>query len=145
MLITAKNQIDAFIEACRKRDLRITPQRLEVFKELAQATDHPTAEVLHQRLLQRMPTLSQDTVYRTLGTFLEIGLINKVETTESHAHFEVTEVQHHHLICEQCKKIIDFEWQQVDDAALPDETRLLGRFERKNVVVYGTCRDCLKK
>ena len=144
MLLTMKSQIDAFVEACRKKDLRLTPQRLEIFKELAMATDHPTAEMLHQRLGQGMPTLSLDTVYRTLGTFLEMGLISKVETIESLARFEVSNVQHHHLICEQCKKIIDFEWKQVDDVALPDEIQSLGNFERKNVMVYGTCQDCLK-
>ncbi len=93
MLLTMKSQIDAFVEACRKKDLRLTPQRLEVFKELATATDHPTAEVLHQRLSQGMPTLSLDTVYRALGTFLEMGLISKVETTESLARFEVFEAE----------------------------------------------------
>lgn len=143
MSSAVKTSIDTFIDTCRKRDLRITPQRLEIFKKLAQMTDHPTAEKLHQRLVEQMPTLSLDTVYRTLGTFVEIGLINKVETTESQAHFEVSTVQHHHLICEQCKKIIDFEWKQVEEVPLPDETQSLGKFERKSVVVYGTCQDCL--
>ena len=140
---TLKNQLDIFAQVCRKKDLRITPQRLEIFKKLAQMTDHPTAEKLHQRLVEQMPTLSLDTVYRTLGTFVEMGLINKVETTESQAHFEVSTVPHHHLICEQCKKIIDFKWKQVEEIPLPDETQSLGKFERKSVVVYGTCQDCL--
>ncbi|MEE4254042.1 MAG: Fur family transcriptional regulator [Desulfuromusa sp.] len=143
MSLAVKTSIDTFIDACRKRDLRITPQRLEIFKKLAQTTDHPTAEKLHQRLVEQMPTLSLDTVYRTLGTFVEMGLINKVETIESQAHFEVSTVQHHHLICEQCRKIIDFEWKQVEEVPLPDETQSLGKFERKSVVVYGTCQDCL--
>lgn len=133
-----------FQEACRAKDLRVTPQRIEIFKELAVAVDHPTAEKLHQRLIERMPTLSLDTVYRTLGTFKNMGLINKVETTESQAHFEVAHVQHHHLICDQCKTIIDFEWRQVDDAVLPEEVQSLGCFEKKNVVVYGLCHECLK-
>jgi Fur family peroxide stress response transcriptional regulator len=139
-----KQQLEEFQEACRAKDLRVTPQRIEIFKELAVATDHPTAEKLHQRLMKKMPTLSLDTVYRTLGTFTEVGLINKVETIESQARFEVLHVQHHHLICEKCKKIIDFEWKQVDDAELPDRVLSLGRFEKKNVVVYGVCSECLE-
>ncbi|MDA3904011.1 MAG: Fur family transcriptional regulator [Desulfuromusa sp.] len=144
MELTLKNQLKRFEDACRSQGLRLTPQRLEIFKKLAQATDHPTAEKLYHRLMERMPTLSLDTVYRTLGTFAEMGLISKIETIESQAHFEVLDVQHHHLICEQCKKIIDFEWKQVDDATLPDEIQSLGRFERKTVVVYGTCQECLE-
>ncbi len=139
-----KKIVADFQAACQAKDLRVTPQRIEIFKEIAFAADHPTAEKLHQRLSDRMPTLSLDTVYRTLGTFAEMGLIKKVETIESQAHFEVSHRQHHHLICERCKTIIDFEWQLVDDAELPDEVSSLGRFEKKNVVVYGICQDCLK-
>ena len=117
MKLTLKNQLDAFAQACRDKDLRLTPQRLEIFKGLARATDHPTAEILHQRLIKGMPTLSLDTVYRTLGTFANLSLINKVETSESQAHFEVSQVQHHHLICRKCKEIIDFQWQSIDNAA----------------------------
>lgn len=141
---TLKNQLDAFAQACRDKDLRLTPQRLEIFKELARATDHPTAEILHQRLMQGMPTLSLDTVYRTLGTFANLNLINRVETSESQAHFEVSHVQHHHLICRECKEIIDFHWQYIDNASLPEEVHSWGRIDRKNIVVYGTCHKCLK-
>ncbi|WP_321365553.1 Fur family transcriptional regulator [uncultured Desulfuromusa sp.] len=137
-------RLDVFTKVCRERNLRLTPQRLEIFKKIAQATDHPTAEKLHQRLIEGMPTLSLDTVYRTLGTFLDIGLISKVDTIESQARFEVSEFQHHHLICEQCHKIIDFEWWQVDELELPDQVQSLGNFKRKKVVVYGICQDCLK-
>lgn len=143
MAAALKEIVNNFQEACRAKDLRVTPQRIEIFKEIASAVDHPTAEKLHLRLIERMPTLSLDTVYRTLGTFVDMGLINKVETIESQAHFEVSHTRHHHLICEQCKKIIDFEWQQVDEAKLPDDVLALGRFDKKNVVVYGLCQDCL--
>lgn len=144
MSSTLNQHLDRFQQVCRNKDLRVTPQRIEIFKELVQSNDHPTAERLHQRLNTRMPTLSLDTVYRTLGTFADMGLIHKVETPESQAHFEVTLHQHHHLICERCKEIIDFEWPQFDQSSLPKQAESFGRFERKNVVVYGVCKNCLE-
>lgn len=141
---TLNDQLSAFEDACRKEGLRLTPQRLEIFKELAVATDHPTAEMLHQRLLVKMPTLSLDTVYRTLGTLSHHDLINKVDTVESQARFEVMHFQHHHLICQNCKEIIDFQWKSMDSAALPQEISDWGQVNRKNIVVYGTCNKCLK-
>lgn len=140
---TLLDQIGAFQQACRSRNLRVTPQRLEIFSELARATDHPTVEKLHQRLLQRMPTLSLDTVYRTLATFVDLGLVNKVETVENQAHFEAFVRQHHHLICEKCGIIIDFDWPLIDQAELPEAAREAGDFERKSLIAYGTCRHCL--
>lgn len=145
MSISFKDQLTAFQDACRNADLRVTPQRLEIFKALAMASDHPSAELLHQRLVAKMPTLSLDTVYRTLGTFAGCGLINKVETFESQARYEVAQILHHHLICQQCKEIIDFHWQFIDEATLPEEVHAWGRIERKNVVAYGTCCKCLGK
>lgn len=142
---TFKQQLSAFEETCRKVGLRLTPQRLEIFRVLAGASDHPSAEALHLRLVDTMPTLSLDTVYRTLGTFVEHGLVTKVQTVESQARFEVAQLLHHHLICQKCKEIIDFQWQFFDEAVLPEMVKGWGRVERKNVVAYGTCNDCLKK
>ncbi len=137
-------QLKDFETACRSVDLRLTPQRLEVFKELAKAKDHPNAEALHQRLVKRMPTLSLDTVYRTLGTFADLGVVNKVDTAESQARYEVPHLRHHHMICRKCKSIIDFEWPLIDEASLPENVQEWGRVDRKNIVVYGICQDCLK-
>jgi Fur family peroxide stress response transcriptional regulator len=131
-----------FKQACRQQGLRLTPQRVDIFKELARSTDHPTAELVHQRLVEKTPTLSLDTVYRTLGTFSRLGLIDKVETIESQARFEVVEVPHHHLICQKCKEIIDFHWNLIDEASLPAEVQQWGKVKRKNLVIYGICRKC---
>lgn len=138
------NHMELFQEICRKKDLRVTQQRLEIFKELAESKDHPSAESLHQRLIVRMPTLSLDTVYRTLTTLIHYDLIHKVETVESQARFEVQHMRHHHLICRQCNHIIDFQWQLVDQASLPDEIKKWGKFEQASVVVYGVCEKCLE-
>ena len=138
-------QLSAFEAACRKSGLRLTPQRIEIFRELANAVDHPSAEALHLRLIKKMPTLSLDTVYRTLATFVGHGLVNKVETVESQARFEAADVIHHHLVCERCKQIMDFEWPRIDEAELPEGVRGWGRVDRKSVVVYGICNQCLER
>jgi Fur family transcriptional regulator, peroxide stress response regulator len=132
-----------FAAACRAAGLRLTPQRLEVYRELSQSTDHPSAETLHQRLRRTIPTISLDTVYRTLSTLAVHGLINKVDTVESQARFEATALRHHHLICSRCKEIMDFQWHSIDQAPLPEALQGWGRIDQKNVVVYGICNKCL--
>jgi len=139
-----QEKLAAFERACRDAGLRVTHQRLEIYRELAKACDHPSAEALLQRLRRKIPTISLDTVYRTLATFAGHGLINKVETIESQARFEVSMVRHHHLICHTCKEIMDFQWQFIDEATLPEGIGLWGRIDSRSVVVYGVCRNCLK-
>jgi Fur family peroxide stress response transcriptional regulator len=140
-----QEKLAAFESACREAGLRLTHQRLELYRELAKANDHPTAEMLYQRLRKTMPTISLDTVYRTMGTFENHGLIGKVDTVESQARYEAIGIRHHHLICRRCKEIMDFQWQQIDEAALPYEISQWGRIDYKNVVVYGVCCSCLEK
>ncbi len=139
-----KERLSAFKAACRRRGLRLTPQRLEIFQALAEARDHPTAEQLHQRLQPKMPTLSLDTVYRTLGTLIQYGLVNKVESAERQAHYEVQEGPHHHVICQKCREIIDFEWPLVDEFELPEEVTSWGEVNRKSLTIHGICRKCLE-
>jgi len=142
---TPEEQLKQFGDACREAGLKLTHQRLEIFSELSRSTDHPTAEALHQRLRRKIPTLSLDTVYRTLATFAQYGMINKVETVESQARFEVTHVRHHHLICGTCNAIMDFQWPLVDEAALPEEVAGWGKVDNRSVVIYGTCKNCLRR
>lgn len=137
-------QFSRFQAACCKAGLKLTHQRLEVYRELAASTDHPSAETLYQRLIQKIPTLSLDTVYRTLATLALHGLVHKVETGESQARFEVITERHHHLICRHCAVIIDFHWPSIDQIALPEELRTWGQIENRNVVAYGVCRKCMK-
>lgn len=130
-------------QACQQAGLKLTHQRLEIFSELAASTDHPSAEALHRRLRQRMPTLSLDTIYRTLASLEENGLITRVKTGESQARFEAEQRQHHHLVCERCHEIIDFQWQTFDDSVLPDEILQWGKIKNKNAILHGVCKKCL--
>lgn len=138
-------QLEEFEASCRSLGLKVTHQRVEVFRELVRAIDHPTADKLYQRLRKTLPMISLDTIYRTLTTLAKYGLINRVETPESLARFEVAQIRHHHLICRSCGEINDFVWPVIDEATLPDEIQTWGKIDNKNMVVYGVCRKCLKK
>ncbi len=145
----SKKQIEAklaaFEQACRDAGLKLTHQRLEIYRELTRSTDHPSAETLYKRLQRQMPTLSLDTVYRTLATFEDRDLIARVETVESQARFEVQLERHHHFICDRCHSIIDFVWEKFDEGcARPTDLERLGRISSKNVIVRGVCNTCLQ-
>jgi Fur family transcriptional regulator, peroxide stress response regulator len=136
--------MDDFSAACRKAGLKLTHQRYKVYLELLRSNDHPAAEALHKRLLLKIPTISLDTVYRTLATFEQHGLISRVQTVESHARFEARLKHHHHLICSVCNEIRDFQWEQFERSSLPEDLREWGTFSNKQVIVYGVCSKCLR-
>lgn len=134
--------VNEFTEACRKAGLKLTHQRLEIYREIAAATDHPSAEDLYRRIKGRLPTVSLDTVYRTLDTFEQHGLVNKVPVIKGPARYDATTNLHHHCICGKCRKIIDLNWHAVDAVDLPPETQQWGQVTNRYVQVYGVCSRC---
>ena len=135
-------KLAAFEKACRKADLKVTHQRLEIFRELAESNDHPSAETIYKRLLRKLPTISFDTIYRTLATFEKHGLVTRVETIESQARFEAKMEKHHHAVCSKCGKITDFTWDIFDECALPQPISTWGSINKRNVTLQGICSDC---
>jgi len=134
--------MEHFVTACREAGLKVTHQRTEIYRQLIRIPDHPTAETLHKRLLITLPTISLDTVYRTLTTLEEHHLVTRIQTTESQARFEAVYTPHHHLICSRCKRVVDFQWPAVDTLEPPPNIKQWGQINSKTIVMYGFCKDC---
>lgn len=131
-----------FTVACRTAGLKVTHQRTEIYRQLVATPDHPSAETLHKRLLPTLPTISLDTVYRTLTTLEQHGLVSRIQTAESQARFEAVFTPHHHLICSRCKQVYDFIWPEVDAVTMPDDVAQWGQINSKTIVMYGICNSC---
>lgn len=137
-----EQMMDQFVTACRNAGLKVTHQRTEIYRQLIRLPDHPTAETVHKRLLSTLPTISLDTVYRTLTTLEEHHLVARIQTTESQARFEAVHAPHHHLICSRCKRVVDFQWPDVDTLAPPADVSQWGQIDSKTIVMYGVCNTC---
>lgn len=134
--------MNEFENACRKADLKVTHQRLEVYRELAEAYDHPSAETLYKRLIKKLPTLSLDTVYRTLATLEKHRLITKIQTMESQARYEAKMDKHHHAVCSRCGTITDFTWDLFDEVQVPKAIDGWGTVMKRSAVLEGICKAC---
>ncbi len=60
-----------FNEACRKSGAKLTHQRMEVFREVAQTGDHPDVEKVYQGVCERMPTISLPDTLVAQGTWID--------------------------------------------------------------------------
>lgn len=143
--MSVKDRLRDFEEVCRKEGLKITHQRLEIFRELLNSHDHPTVEKLYHRLQPKLPTISLDTVYRTLTTLEQQGLVVRVETEESQARFEGEMEEHLHAICKKCGKITDFFGKFPNVAVLPDDILKWGKISKKSITLHGLCRQCAQE
>ena len=140
-----KDPVDALRDACRRHNLRVTPQRIAVYQELIKSKAHPSAEAVFQHLRKSFPNVSFDTVNRTLLTFARIGLIDVVEGQGGPRRFDPTLKKHHHLHCVRCGKIIDFFDEGYDKIKVPKDIENRFRLLSKRVVLNILCDRCDKK
>jgi len=131
-----------FEDRCRKNGLKVTPQRLAVYKALIGTDTHPTAEEVHKMVRQEIRNISLDTVNRTLLTLAEIGAAFQVEGTGQPRRFDGGLDDHQHFRCIKCGKVIDFHYEPFDKSEIP--AQLHGQFEimRKTVYLEGMCGNC---
>ncbi len=88
--------------------LKVTPQRIAVYRALMDINDHPTAEMVKRHISKNNPSISQGTIYKTLESFVEKGLIEKIRTEDDVMRYEPILEKHHHLYCQKTESIADY-------------------------------------
>ena len=139
----SNEQRDSFIAQCRAAGLSVTHQRLAIFEAvLANCNRHPSAEIIYQTVCERYPTISFNTIYKNLETFEELGIVVKVNPLYNEARYDVDVRPHHHLICRQCKKIVDVHDEKLGRVPPPVDAENGFKVENWTVQFTGLCADC---
>lgn len=128
--------------AAAGRGIALTHQRLEIFREVAESEDHPDAEKVFRAVRGRLPSISLDTVYRTLSLLRELKLINAIGVPGAGLRYDGNVGRHHHYVCISCGMIVDFEDAALDALNVPDAVGTLGSVENSHVEVRGVCTAC---
>jgi len=138
-------RVQAFIQTCRRQGLKVTHQRMEIFRELASSQTHPDAETVFQAVAGRVPSISRDTVYRTLSTLEAEGLIRKVEPVFESVRYDANLDRHHHFICMACGAIHDFYSEDLDRLPIPSSVKTFGQIDSAQVQIRGVCSVCVDR
>jgi len=138
-------RLEQFKAACRKAGVKPTHQRLEVFREIAANTEHPDAETVFRGVRERVPTVSLDTVYRTLWLLDGLGLITTLGPRRESVRFDPNLEHHHHYICVQCGRAEYFESADLNVLPILASVKKFGSIMTTHVEVRGLCAACAKE
>lgn len=138
-------KIQAFRARCREAGLKVTPQRTTVYRTLLASTEHPSAEVVFREVRRLFPSISLDTVNRTLLTLNEIGAAFIVEGSGDAKRFDANLQTHQHFKCIKCKRIIDFRHEPFNEIDVPKDLRDRFTVLRRTVYLEGLCDRCQKR
>jgi Fur family ferric uptake transcriptional regulator len=104
-----------------------------------------SAVEIEDKLRADGPPVGRATIYRVLELLVEHGLVERVEVGQGQARFETADpsgTHHHHLICNQCGKLIAFDDPNLERAIDKLSERLGVTVEHHDVLLRGACKRC---
>lgn len=100
-----------YLSSLKKTGKRVTSQRTLILDIIKKGGGHLDADEIYRQAKAIQPHISLSTVYRTLKTLKEPGLIEELHLDDSHHHYEIkSNKKHHHLVCLGCGKVVEFEY-----------------------------------
>ncbi|MGI6632952.1 MAG: Fur family transcriptional regulator [Bacillota bacterium] len=104
---TISNRATDEQQALRLAGMRVTPQRLAIARLMRGSKAHPSPEMVHHELKPDFPGLSLNTVYQTLHSLEEAGLIRRISMEANVFRYDANVAPHAHLICRSCGRVDD--------------------------------------
>lgn len=135
------------MEYLQSRGMRSTRQRQVLLDQVFAQHDHFDADQLIEKLPRRgnADYVSRPTVYRTLGEFVDAGLLRKFEVDgRSVYEFDYGYPEHDHLHCSQCDRLIEFQADGLDDILRKVAEKHGFRPKTHTLIVDGLCETCFK-
>lgn len=134
-----------FTHIFKEKKLKLTPQRIAVYKYLCSTTEHPSAEAIYKALQEDYPTMSLATVYKTLKVLVSVNLIQELNVGEGNFRYDANVEPHPHIQCIECSKVDDI--CDVSFTHLNNEITKYTNYDVlfNRVYFYGLCNECKTK
>lgn len=129
-----------FSKKLREHNLKATPQRLAICKELHRS-GHLTINMLYELLLRNFNSLSLATVYKNITLMIENSFVKEIKIPNSKSVYELVKDSHSHLVCQKCGKVedVDCDLESVMQEVLKEKSFIVNNAD---LVLSGICKNC---
>ena len=133
---------ESIIKQLKEKGLKVTPQRMAIIEVLIEQKDlHPGARLVYQEARKKKKSLSLSATYATLNKLSHHGIIKTLQFDKMENRYEGNLEEHINLICERCKKILDYKVPiTVDQRGVAKKTGF--SITDTRLEYYGYCREC---
>ena len=130
-----------------ERGYKMTPQRKEILQIFVEHPEHLSAEDVYNFLREKESEIGLATVYRALDLLSKLGILVQIDFGDGCARYELNTADpnvhhHHHLICLNCKKVIEFDEDLLDELEAVISRKSGFQILNHEVKFFGYCKDC---
>lgn len=129
----------------KQHGLKVTNPRLFLIRALMSAHAPISAEDLWRKISRYGINLT--TVYRTLHSFTEKGLVKRIDLHADSVLYEFSDHHHHHIVCTRCGIIEDFETCMMPTLTehLIRDSCTFAQINEHSLELFGICNSCADK
>lgn len=129
-------------ETLKAHGIQVTAQRLAVLRAV-ESHPHAIADRIHDAALAEIGAISRQSVYDTLNSFTELGIIRRVQPIGSPALYETRVADnHHHLVCRECGSVVDIDCAVGHAPCLTADNDHGYEIDEADVTYWGVCPAC---
>ncbi len=127
-----------------EKGFKVTPQRLAILRYLKENRVHPTAEKIYSEITKEYPAISLTTVYKTLASFVEAGMVKELDIDPHKMRFDICTEDHNHFHCRVCDNVYDVDCDgSTITGDLNSSTKIEGhKVDTVDIHLKGVCRYC---
>jgi Fur family ferric uptake transcriptional regulator len=130
--------------ALRRVGLRVTTSRLAVLTALAAGAPHSSVDTVVGAVRERLGDSSAQTVYNVLRTFIDAGLVRRIEPAGRPGLYELrVGDNHHHVVCRLCDAIADVDCAVGETPCLMAADDWGYAIDEAEVIYWGRCPKCV--
>ena len=126
----------------RRHGIHVTAQRLAVLRAVSM-TPHAAADDVVELVRKDIGSISRQSVYDTLNSLSERGLLRRIQPMGSPARYEDRiDDNHHHLICRKCDRVVDIDCAVGARPCLTASNDHGFAIDEAEVIYWGLCPRC---
>lgn len=137
------NSLEKIKTELSKHNIKLSYQRLKIVEYLIENHIHPSVDTIYNDLKETIPTLSRTTIYNTVNSLVDAGLLMPIYTSTNELHYDIVVDPHAHFECNRCHKLINFDYDF--DSLIVPETLKNCIVTSKTLLYFGICEECRHK
>lgn len=139
--------VDNILERLEHEGLRSTKPRRIVLEEIMSRNEPFTSTELLESVQSWSPGIGRATVFRTLDLLSRLGILQRIHQDANggrcHTYLACGDTHHHHLICNVCGHVTDFQEEAALDALVREvEQHTAFKIEGHRLELVGCCPHC---